>query len=86
MRKKRSFEVAIAEEIDLIEQATTADGSIPWPVLNRCRHIGNSLYYHHLERWLTVFPRQQLLVLKKRRSVLAACPNAEAAVRNLGDC
>jgi len=32
-------------------------------VLNRCRHIGNSLYYYHLQRWLSYFPLKQLLVL-----------------------
>ena len=82
--EKRSFEVAIAEEIDLIEQATTADGSIPWPVLNRCRHIGNSLYYHHLERWLTVFPRQQLLVLKSEDLFLQPAQTLKQLYETLG--
>ena len=61
--EKRSFEQAIAEEITCIEQAT-ANGEIAWKALNRCRHIGNSLYYHHLKRWLAIFPRQQMLVLQ----------------------
>ena len=58
----RSLEEAITQELQQIEQATTPEG-IPWPVLNRCRHVGNSLYYYHLQRWLSYFPREQLLVL-----------------------
>ena len=61
--EKRSFQTAIAEEIACIEQATV-DGEIAWNALNRCRHVGNSLYYHHLKRWLARFPRQQMLVLQ----------------------
>ena len=65
--EKRGFKVAIAEEISTIQQATAESESgneIDWRALNRCRHIGNSLYYHHLKRWLALFPRQQLLVLQ----------------------
>jgi len=61
--EKRSLEVAIAEEIQQIQQAVTPAG-IAWPVLNRCRHIGNSLYALHLQRWLAKFSREQLLVLR----------------------
>ncbi len=61
--EKRSFETAVTEEMALIQQATTAD-DISWPVLNRCRHLGNGLYYYHLKRWLTCFAREQLLVLR----------------------
>ncbi|PZO13579.1 MAG: hypothetical protein DCF25_15900 [Leptolyngbya foveolarum] len=61
--EKRSFKVAIAEEISHIQQATTED-AIDWRALNQCRHVGNSLYYHHLKRWLALFSRQQLLVLQ----------------------
>jgi len=62
--EKRSLEAAIAEEISHIQKATDKDGDIQWNALNRCRHIGNSLYYHHLKRWLALFSRQQLLVLQ----------------------
>lgn len=63
--EKRSFEEAVTQEIALIKQAQSKAGEeIPWPVLNSCRHVGNSLYYHHLKRWLAVFPREQLLVLR----------------------
>ena len=61
--EKRSFDVAVREEIALIEAAATED-DIPWSVLNRCRHVGNSLYFYHLRRWLALFPRQQLMVLR----------------------
>ena len=61
--EKRSFDVAVQEEIALIEAAATED-DIPWSVLNRCRHVGNSLYFYHLRRWLTLFPRKQLMVLR----------------------
>lgn len=83
--EKRSFEQAISEEIQLIEQAQstaqrvaqtqthnaadgqvndTTDADIPWRVLNRCRHVGNSLYYYHLQRWLAHFSPEQLLVVR----------------------
>ena len=61
--EKRSFSAAIAAEIAAIQQATAGD-DIDWRVLNRCRHIGNSLYYYHLKRWLACFPREQMLVLR----------------------
>lgn len=60
--EKRSLARAVQTEIELIEGATKA-GEIPWPVLNRCRHVGNSLYYYHLKRWLAFFPQKQLLTL-----------------------
>lgn len=65
--EKRSFEQAIAEEIQIIErfQKTNAAGEgIPWSALNRCRHLGNSLYAIHLQRWLNYFSTNQLLVLR----------------------
>ncbi len=64
--EKRTLEVAIAQELRQIRHATTPEG-IPWTVLNRCRHIGNSLYYYHLQRWLTHFAREQLLVLPSEK-------------------
>lgn len=59
----RSFETVIREEIRLIERAIAGD-SLLWPVLDRCRHTGNSLYYYHLQRWLSHFPLDRLLVLQ----------------------
>lgn len=59
----RDFETAIREEMERIQQAMEGD-TIPWWVLNQCRHLGNSLYYYHLRRWLGVFPRQQLLIVR----------------------
>ena len=61
--EKRDLATAMTAEIDIIQQATTGD-NIAWKALNRCRHIGNSLYYHHLKRWLAVFPQEQLIVLQ----------------------
>ncbi|MGC1305934.1 MAG: sulfotransferase [Phormidesmis sp.] len=61
--EKRSLKTAITAEITQIQQAITGE-DIPWPILNRCRHVGNSLYYHHLKRWLALFSPAQLLVLK----------------------
>ena len=61
--EKRDFATAIAAEMATIQQATNGD-DIAWRALNRCRHIGNSLYYHHLKRWLSLFSREQLIVLK----------------------
>ncbi|MGD1898119.1 MAG: tetratricopeptide repeat protein [Phormidesmis sp.] len=64
--EKRSFEAAIDAERALIEPALVGEASAAelWPLLNRARHIGNSLYYHHLCRWLNFFSRDQLLVLR----------------------
>lgn len=61
--EKRSFSVAIAEEIDAIQKATKGD-EIDWKTLNRCRHVGNSLYYCHLKRWLSLFPQEQFVILQ----------------------
>jgi hypothetical protein len=61
--EKRSFEEVMQAEMALIQRAMTGD-DIPWPVLNRCRHLGNSLYYYHLKRWLALFPREQLWILR----------------------
>ncbi|NJR70893.1 MAG: sulfotransferase domain-containing protein, partial [Synechococcales cyanobacterium CRU_2_2] len=55
--EKRSFEVAIAEELSQIQPEIDRDGEALRPsVLNWHRHIGNSLYYYHLKRWLDYFP------------------------------
>lgn len=65
--EQRSLETAIQEEIALIQDAIARSGDdqiIPWRVLNRCRHVGNSLYYYHLQRWLSLFPSEHLFVLK----------------------
>ena len=59
----RSLETVISQEMAQIQKATTAEG-IPWPVLNRCRHIGNSLYAYHLQHWLAHFSREQLLAIQ----------------------
>ena len=59
----RSFEDIVSQEMQQIERSTTAEG-IPWSVLNRCRHLGNSLYYYHLQRWLSHFPKDQLHILQ----------------------
>lgn len=60
--EKRSFEVAIQQEIQAIKKATRGD-DIHWKALNVNRHLGNSLYYYHLKRWLNHFPREQFLIL-----------------------
>ena len=60
---KQPLEQAINQEINNISAAIES-GEIPWQVLNRNRNVGNSLYIYHLKRWLKVFPREQLLVLK----------------------
>jgi len=63
----RSLETVVKEEIALIQRASARfeDGqTIPYSVLNRCRHVGNSLYYYHLKRWLTCFSKEQLFVLQ----------------------
>lgn len=60
---KQPFEQAINREINNIS-ASIKTGEIPWIVLNGNRNIGNSLYVYHLQRWLEVFPREQLLILK----------------------
>lgn len=65
--EKRTFERAVTEELTIIQKAMSQskDGqSVPWPVLNRCRHIGNSLYCYHLARWLELFSAEQFLVLR----------------------
>ena len=65
--EKRSLNAAVTKEIDIIQSAIAQsddEQSIPWPVLNRCRHVGNSLYYYHLKRWLDCFTAKQLLVLR----------------------
>ena len=65
--EKRSFETAVQEEIAIIQKAMdrSTDGqTIPWQALNRCRHIGNSLYYYHIQRWLKLFPSEQLTVVR----------------------
>lgn len=65
--EQRTLETAVQEEMTIIQNAMmrSSDGqTIPWKVLNRCRHVGNSLYYYHLERWLSVFPAKQLFVIQ----------------------
>lgn len=58
-----SLEQKINAEIKDIS-SNMKEGQVPWPVLNRCRNVGNSLYFFHLQKWLKVFPREQFLVVK----------------------
>lgn len=63
----RTLAEAVDEEISTIQDAVNRSAdeqTIPWSVLNRCRHVGNSLYFYHLQRWLSLFPKEQLVVLK----------------------
>lgn len=65
--EKRTLKQAVEEEIALIDSAIVHSGGdqmIDWSVLNRCRHVGNSLYYYHLKRWLSLFPAEQLFVMQ----------------------
>lgn len=60
--EKRSFKAAIQQEIQRLQMAIQGD-KIHWQALNGNRHLGNSLYYYHLKRWLDYFPREQLLIV-----------------------
>lgn len=63
--ERRSFEQAMSEEMGQFNQALAKQaGNIRLPLLNGHRHIGNSLYYYHLQRWLKYFSREQLLILR----------------------
>ncbi len=62
--EKRSLAQAVQDEIVLMQAVIKREGDIPWRLLDRCRHVGNSLYYYHLRRWLTYFDQRQLLVLR----------------------
>ncbi len=60
---KHSISAEITAEIQRIKKEIKGD-VIPWQVLNRNRNIGNSLYLYHLKPWLSIFPREQFLILK----------------------
>ncbi len=60
---KHSIYAEITAEIQRIKKGIKGD-VIPWQVLNRNRNIGNSLYMYHLKPWLSIFPREQFLILK----------------------
>lgn len=60
---KLSFEDKVIQEIQAIEKSFQA-GKVAIETLNRNRNIGNSLYVYHLQRWLDIFPREQLLVVR----------------------
>lgn len=81
--EKRSLETVVSQEMERIQKAMTAD-DIPWPILNRCRHLGNSLYYYHLKRWLEIFPREQLLVLQSESLFSQPEPTMQQIFETLG--
>jgi tetratricopeptide (TPR) repeat protein len=53
-------------EINQLREAENNNGDIDFNKLTRYtdRNVGNSLYYYHLKRWLSIFPREQLLAVK----------------------
>lgn len=59
---QKSFEKTVTAEINKLQKSIVGN-EIPWEILNRCRHIGNSLYLYHLQRWLNLFPKEQVLII-----------------------
>ncbi len=56
--EKNSLEVALNLEIKTIEQATEAQ------LTHHMGYLGVGMYIYKLKRWLSLFPQQQLLILK----------------------
>jgi hypothetical protein len=62
--EKRSLEEAIYSEIDILEGATEAalmDGTY---FKRSWNYLLNSLYVYALKRWMSLFPREQFLIIK----------------------
>ncbi|NJL36589.1 MAG: tetratricopeptide repeat protein [Leptolyngbyaceae cyanobacterium SM1_4_3] len=62
--EKRSLEEAIHAEIDILKDATEAtlmDGTY---FRRSWNYLLNSLYVYALKRWISLFPREQLLIIK----------------------
>ena len=60
---KQSFATKITQEINNLDKYL-AIGEIPREIWENNRNIGNSLYLYHLKRWLDIFPREQLLIVR----------------------
>lgn len=59
----RSLEEVVASEIAVIEKMAEND-LIEGNYWNRLGYISWSLYFYQLKRWMSVFPREQFLILK----------------------
>ena len=56
--EKNSLELALNKELKLIKQATNVQLSYLGG------YLGTSLYFYKLKRWLSLFPQEQVLILK----------------------
>jgi tetratricopeptide (TPR) repeat protein len=61
--ESRSLEEAVTSEIAVIEKMTES-GLIEGNYWNRLRYISWSLYFYQLKMWMSIFPREQFLILK----------------------
>jgi tetratricopeptide (TPR) repeat protein len=60
--ESRSLEEAVTSEIAVIEKMT--ENNLIEENYNKLRYIGWSLYVYQLKIWMSIFPREQFLILK----------------------
>ncbi len=63
-KEERSFEMAMKPQIEKFKEMTDISPSREYEGEQINVYLWNSLYVYHLQKWLNVFPRKQLLILK----------------------
>ncbi|MGC9524843.1 MAG: tetratricopeptide repeat protein [Limnospira sp.] len=62
--EKRSFEEAIASELELLSDPANLSHEASPAVRDSQKFLWRGLYFQFLQNWLSVFPREQLLILR----------------------
>jgi len=62
--EKRSFEAAIASELELLSDPVNLSCEPSAAVRDSQKFLWRGLYFQFLQNWLSVFPREQLLILR----------------------
>jgi hypothetical protein len=62
--EKRSFEAAIASELELLSDPANLSHEASPAVWDSQKFLWRGLYFQFLQNWLSVFPREQLLILR----------------------
>jgi len=63
-QEDRSLEEAVISEIRLLQQVAEANLENQSEIAGALGYVLHGLYFYALKRWMTVFPREQFLILK----------------------
>lgn len=61
--RKKPFATTIISELEFLERVTNFSQALENHSIHHREHLGRGLYVYYLERWMKLFPREQILIL-----------------------